>query len=214
MANEIKKCSVVSGAPNDCAEFLKKNICPDDFIIAADSGYKHLLKAGITPDVIVGDFDSSPKPELDCEIVTLPCEKAYCDTLECVMLAIDRGFNDITIYNAIGNRMDHTYANILILNYCKSRNCGCKIVDERNRLSLITKKTTFKKEYENFSLFAYLEDCKGVTIKGAYYTAGFYNLEKLDILQGDMMAVSNYVNAPQCEINLESGTLLLIESND
>ncbi|MGN0522989.1 MAG: thiamine diphosphokinase [Eubacterium sp.] len=214
MANEIRKCIVVSGAPNDCCDYLKKNIRDNDYIIAADSGYTRLITTGIIPNVIVGDFDSSNQPEIDCEIIKLPCEKAYCDTLECVMLAIERGFSDITILNAIGNRMDHTYANMLILNYCREKGAICRICDEHNRLSLITEKTEIYKDYNNFSLFAYLEDCKGVTIKGAHYTAGFYNLEKLDIKQGDMFAVSNFVDSDKCEVDLESGTLLLIESND
>jgi thiamine pyrophosphokinase len=71
-----------------------------------------------------------------------------------------------------------------------------------------------KKEYDNFSLFAYLEDCKGVRIKGAYYTAGFYDLDSLDINQGDQFAQSNFVSDDECEISLEKGTLLLVESND
>ena len=31
----------------------------DDLIIAADAGYLNVQKAGLRPDVIIGDFDSS-----------------------------------------------------------------------------------------------------------------------------------------------------------
>ena len=57
MADEIKKCTIVSGAPNDNIEFLKSHIDRASFIIAADSGYKKLLSAEIIPDAIVADFD-------------------------------------------------------------------------------------------------------------------------------------------------------------
>lgn len=214
MANEIKKCTIVSGAPNDNAQFLKENIDQNSFIVCADSGYVKLLDADIKPNLIIGDFDSSNKPELDCDIKTLPCEKAYTDTFECVMWAVENGYNYIEVFNAIGSRVDHTYANILCLDYCKKQNVKCYIINEKNRISLISEKTIIKPEYNNFSLFAFLEDCKGVTINGAYYTAGFYNQHKLDISMNSQFAVSNYVNSEICEIDLESGTLLLIESND
>lgn len=214
MAEKMSNCYIVSGAPNDCSEFLKNKINNEDFVIAADSGYKHLLKAGIIPNVIVGDFDSSPRPDIDCKIVSLPCEKAYCDTYECVDYAINNGFNNITILNAIGSRFDHTYANVLLLNYCKNKKVNCCICNEKNRLSLITDRCVINKDYDNFSLFAFMENAQGVAINGAYYTAGFYDKDKLDFDLGDMFGVSNYVVDEFCEITIDKGTLLLIESND
>jgi thiamine pyrophosphokinase len=214
MGIEVKKCTIVSGAPNDNIEFLQKNIDKSTFVIGADSGYQKLIKAGIIPNLIMGDFDSSPYPDVETEIISLPKEKDFTDTFYCVREAVKRGFNSIDIYFAIGNRFDHTYSNVLCLNYCKENNVKCRIIDEHNRLSLISGHYSFRKEYDNFSLFAYLEDCIGVSIKGAYYTAGFFNLDKLDIKQSDQFAQSNFVSDDVCEITVDSGTLLLVESND
>lgn len=214
MAEQIRKCIIVSGAPNDNYEFLKKHIDKSSYIIAADSGYKKLLGIGINPDVIVADFDSSDKPDTDCEIVTFPIEKSYTDTFNCVILAKERGYNDITIFFAIGNRFDHSYSNVLCLDYCKKNNINCSIVDDKNRISLITEKAVIKKEYDFFSLFAFMDECKGVKIRGAHYNEGFFGLESLDIKPYDQFAQSNYIENDECEITLESGTLLLIESND
>lgn len=214
MANEMKKCIIVSGAPDSDIDFIKKSISDDSFLIAADSGYTKLKKIGVKPDLIIGDFDSSEKPEIDCEIITLPCAKAYTDTFECVQYAVVHGFNHILILNAIGSRIDHTYSNILCLDYCRKQGVYCEIKNKNNRISLICDKRIIKKEYDNFSLFAFLEDCKCVKIKGAGYTAGFYGKESLDISQGDQFGQSNYVSDDECEISLEKGTLLLIESND
>lgn len=208
------KCIIISGAPNQNIDFLSKNIDKNNYIICADSGYKTCLKIDIIPNLIIGDFDSSNKPDLDTEIISLNKEKAYTDTFHCVIEAINRGYKDIDIYCAIGNRLDHTYSNILCLDYCKKHNVKCRIINENNRLSLIKDKGIINKDYDNFSLFAFLENCKGVKTKGAYYTAGFYDKESLDINLEDQFAQSNFVSDDYAEISLESGTLLLIESND
>lgn len=212
MANEIKRCIIVSGAPNPNADFINSHIDDESYVVCADSGYKALKNR--IPDVIIGDFDSSDKPDIDCEIIELQVEKAYTDTFECVMLAVERGYNYIEIYNAIGSRLDHTYANILCLDYCMKHNVKCFIINESNRLSLINKKTVIKKEYDNLSLFAHNEECRGVTIKGAYYTPSFYDKKELDISLDSQFATSNYIVDDECEIDLKSGILLVIESND
>ena len=71
MGTQIKKCTIISGAPDDDIDFLKENIDVQSFIICADSGYKNCLKAGFTPNLIIGDFDSSEKPDINCEIISL-----------------------------------------------------------------------------------------------------------------------------------------------
>lgn len=209
MGKEIKKCTIISGAPDYSIEFLKNKLDKNSYIIAADSGYKKLADTGITPDLIIGDFDSSPKPELNCEILTLPCEKDDTDTFYCVKKAIELGYNEIVIMFAIGNRFDHTYSNVLCLDYCSKFGVNCTIIDSRNRLSLIEREKTFFKEYNYFSLFAYLEDCKGVTINGSHY-----DVTDIDILRHNQFAQSNQIKENYCTVNVKEGKLLLVESND
>ena len=213
MADKIK-CSIVSGAPNDCAEFLKSNIDKDSFIIAADSGYLHLIKAEIKPDLIIADFDSCEKPEIDCEILTYPWEKSYTDTFNCVRYAVEKGFNDISIYNAIGSRFDHTYANVLCLDYCRKNGVKCRIVDEHNRLTLIRGEYTFEKDYDYFSLIAFLGDCKGVKIEGAHFSPEWYGNDEMDIYESEQTAFCNFIENEKCTISVKEGTLLLAESRD
>lgn len=213
MAKQVK-CSIVSGAPHDCSAFLQQHIDRDSFIIAADAGYVPLLQAGITPDVIVGDFDSAPVPQTDCRVITFPKEKDYTDTFNCVRYAVKEGYREIFLYNALGSRFDHSYGNVLCLDYCRRHGVFCQLIDAHNRLTLIEKTYAFSKEYDYFSLFAFLEDCKGVRIDGARYTAGWYGKDSLDIKTGEQPALCNEVTAEACIITVEQGTLLLAESND
>ena len=48
-------CIVGAGDINENKLFIPENA----FVIAADAGLQHLKNAGIVPDLIVGDFDSS-----------------------------------------------------------------------------------------------------------------------------------------------------------
>lgn len=214
MGKQINKCTIISGSPECDIGFILEKFDKKSFVICADSGYLLCEKLGITPDLIVGDFDSSNLPDIKTQIVKLNCEKAYTDTFHCVMEADRLGFNHIEIYNAIGTRLDHTYSNILCLNYCKQKNIECSLINRNNRISLITKDKIIYKDYNNFSLFAFLEKCIGVKIKGAYYTAGFYDKNTLDFELDSQFGVSNYVCDDFAEVSLEQGCLMLIESND
>lgn len=114
MGKEIKKCLIITGAPEDDIDYYKHYI-DGRFIIGADSGYQKCVKLNIKPNLIIGDFDSSKKPDTDIETIVLPVRKDDTDTLSAVKEAIKRGYNDIIILGGIGNRFDHTYNNVLVL---------------------------------------------------------------------------------------------------
>ncbi len=213
MAEKID-CIIVSGAPNDDIDFIKNHIVEGAYIIAADSGYKKLEKIGIKPDVIVADFDSSDKPEYEVECDISPIEKDSTDTFNAVKLAVKSGYNNILILGALGGRLDHTYSNLLCLDYAKKHGVKCVLQNRNNRISLITDEAHITKEYKWFSLFAFLEPCKGIKIKGAHYTAGFYDAEELDFDLGDQLGQSNFAESDDCTVSLREGTLLLIEADD
>lgn len=214
MGKQVDKCTIISGSPERDIDFINSNIDRDSYIICADSGYLCCRELNIIPDMIIGDFDSSSYPEIDTDIVKLNNEKAYTDTFHCVIEAVNKNFKYIEIFNAIGNRVDHTYSNILCLNYCKNNNVECSILNRNNMLSLITSQKKIYKDYDNFSLFAYGEKCSGVKIEGAYYTAGFYDKDLLDFELDSQFGVSNFVCDDYAVVSVKKGCLLLIESND
>ena len=93
-------------------------IYSDEKVICADGGLRYAQSIGVTPDILVGDFDSYkgavPRgPELH---VSRP-EKDDTDTMLAVKIAIDRGAEKIVLYGALGARFDHTMANIQTLVY-------------------------------------------------------------------------------------------------
>ena len=54
----MSRCVIICASPYNQPEFIKNSISPNDYIICADGGFDTALKAGITPHLIIGDFDS------------------------------------------------------------------------------------------------------------------------------------------------------------
>ncbi len=208
MANKVK-CVIISGAPeNDLSYYFK--YLTDSYIICADSGYLKCQSLNITPNLIVGDFDSAPAPVIDCEIITLNRRKDDTDTFHCIKLAAERGYNDIIILGGIGDRFDHTYSNLLSLVYCYDRNIKCALVNAKNYIIVESGEITLaKSEYKYFSLFALFEKCEGLSIKGAEY-----ELDNVELEPFSQLTQSNaFKNETVC-ITIKKGKIILILSND
>jgi len=212
----IKTLIVSGGIVED--DILNKFKDGFDYIIASDRGLEELDKYNIIPNYIVGDFDSIDKKILDkyindehVIIKKLNPEKDYTDTHMALKLAIELKSTEITIIGAIGTRLDHTIANIHILKETLEKNIECKIIDKRNEIQLINKKTTLKMNdnYKNISLIPLTTKVSGVTLKGFKYS-----LEKSTLEIGHSIGVSNEQIEKYAEIDLEKGILILIKSKD
>ena len=88
----------------------------NDMIICADSGYAHAKKMHITPDVVLGDFDSYKKDDVICDdIKVYPMKKDFTDSEIAADYAIKNGADEILFLASTGGRLDHTLANIYLL---------------------------------------------------------------------------------------------------
>ena len=129
-----RRCVIVGAAKIENSELLKKNIFYDDFVIGADAGYKALTNLGITPDLIVGDFDSCDTPEFDVEVIALNPIKDCTDMEFAVERAVEKGFSDILILGATGGRLDHTFANFALLGDFKQKGINITILDDYHKI--------------------------------------------------------------------------------
>ena len=117
------KYLIVCGGKTD-KEFGLNEIKTDgiDAIIAADSWWDFLYENGVTPDIIVGDFDSATTKSLEyferkgqTEIHRLNPIKDDTDTEYAIRLAIREGARSIVLLGATGSRIDHVLGNISLL---------------------------------------------------------------------------------------------------
>lgn len=189
-----------------------------DYIIASDKGLEILDKYNITPNYIIGDFDSIDKNILskyinNKEIVIrkLNPEKNYTDTHMAIKLAIELNSTDVTILGAIGTRIDHTIANVHILKEPLEKGICCRIIDNRNEIQLINKKTVLEmdKGYKYISLIPLTTKVEEITLRGFKYPLSNATLEV-----GHSIGVSNEQCDKIAEIDLKSGILIMIKSKD
>lgn len=96
----------------------------DAYIIAADGGLDHTRALGITPDVVVGDFDSleGKRPSLESDAsgagmrtVVLPPLKDDPDMLSALKIGWASGCREFRIWGGLGGRVDHTLSNIQLM---------------------------------------------------------------------------------------------------
>lgn len=208
----MSRCVIISSSPKIEISFLRDEVLSDDFIICADGGYKHAEKAGLVPNIIIGDFDSAEVPSnTNATILKLPIKKDDTDTFSCVKEALSRGFDEIIIFGGTGGRMDHTYANISVLSYIRSHNARGTLIDESNSLMIISDEEMLieNKCGERFSIFAFgCESCV-VTLSGFEY-----ELEKGRLFAEIPLGISNVITADTAQVKIDEGSAVIIFSKE
>jgi thiamine pyrophosphokinase len=90
-------------------------------LYAADGGAHWLNERGLHPDVLVGDMDSVSRKLVErlegggCRIVRYPTDKDETDTELALRVAVEDGHSGLTLLGAIGDRLDHSLANVAVL---------------------------------------------------------------------------------------------------
>lgn len=185
---------------------------PGDFIICADAGYLLARQEGITPDAVLGDFDSMERSQVTCpDIIHVPVEKDDTDTLLCLKYGMELGYREFLMIGGIGGRLDHTMANIQTLLYAHNRGIDIEMADAGNTARILSPGTYHLKEKEGYqlSLFALTQTCTGI-----YYTGLKYPLNNATLTNDFPLGVSNSFVSSEAEITFATGTALLILSKD
>ena len=164
------RCVIVGGAPiADYAE-IRPALGGDDYMIYCDSGLAHCASLGRAPDLIVGDFDSHPRPETDAETIVLPRVKDDTDTVFAVKEALRRGYDDFLLLGVVGRRLDHTWGNVSILLHLDTLGKTAEIWDDYSELSVVScGPALIPDRYPFFSLLNVSGLAEDVTIENAKY---------------------------------------------
>lgn len=174
-----------------------------DYVIAADGGVKHARRFGITPDCVLGDFDSLGYTPEGAEV--FPVEKDDTDAMLAVRRGLALGFREFHIYGALdGPRLDHTIAALQTLQYltdagAKGALIGLKDIAVAVRNGSITLPETAR---GIVSVFCLGSPAQGVTLENLHYP-----LKDAELTAGFPLGVSNHFTGKSACIGVKKGSL-------
>lgn len=184
-----------------------------DLCIAADGGYQNALTLGHPVHIAVGDFDSFPRQKIaeGIELIELPAEKDLTDSQVCIETAIARGADEIILIGGLSGRLDHTLANLCILQDLQARRVQGYITDGNNRARFIKNSGAIimRSHFKYLSLIAVDETCKGVSVQGCKY-----ELKNQPVHRRLQFAVSNEITGNCAMVTVKKGGIYIIESRE
>ena len=184
-------------------------VTPDenDYIIAADGGYAELDFRGITPNLVVGDFDSLGELPNHPNIIQSPVEKDDTDMMTAVKAGISRGFVEFIIDGALGGRLDHTIANIQTLVYLLHNKAkGYLLGRDMSATAISNGSIAFTADaIGRVSVFSISGNAQGVTISGLKYP-----LDNGTLAYDYPLGVSNEFIGKTARISVKDGILLVM----
>jgi len=202
---------------------VKKIIKKEDYLIAVDGGVKHILKLGLTPHTVIGDFDSTPlslqkklikmRKGLINQTPTLikyPAKKNKTDFELAIDLCLKRKFQEIIIFGIFGDRIDHLVANIFLLAKIQTQNklIKIKVIEGNKEIFILNKEIIINGQIgDEISIIPINNKLEGITTEGLEYQL---NNELLSF--GSTRGVSNVMNKSSVKISIIKG-VALIEHN-
>ncbi|NLP30182.1 MAG: thiamine diphosphokinase [Clostridiales bacterium] len=185
-----------------------------EFVLCGDGGANYARKYNIRPDLILGDMDSitdenlSYFKERNVEILTVPREKDFTDTQLSLYHMQNMGIKDITIWGGIGNRLDHTLANLYsAVDYVKK---GIKITFESPSLTIhiIIDRLIIKGDVgDTISVLALSEYAKGVSLDGFKYP-----LKEVELEAFNPIGISNVLVNNEARVKVAEGVLAVFHN--
>lgn len=189
-----------------------RQISPEecDLLIAADGGYNAIAEMGLTPGVIMGDFDSIGELPEGGEIIKFPVRKDYTDMHLCYLEGKKRGAKVFYLYGGTGGREDHTFANYSLLLYIREQGDFGYLIDDESFSFILKEQSVILPPRcgESISVFAFGGDAV-VSIEGLEYEC-----EDLRISVSLPIGVSNSSKDCIGKIKVARGAALVMVRGD
>jgi thiamine pyrophosphokinase len=203
---------IFAGGDPSAAEHLA-DLPADALVVAADSGAVHAVAHGWPVHVLVGDLDSIP-PGLTTELSgggtvvhRHPPAKDQTDLALALDLACSSGAARVTVVGGHGGRLDHLWANLLLLG---ADRYAAVAVDARmgtTRVTIVRGSRSLSGEPgEVVSLLALGGAAEGVTTDGLLFPLSDATLEP-----GTSWGVSNEMTTGQATVTVRRGVLAAVQ---
>ena len=186
---------------------LSRRPAPGDTVIAADGGWHTCRENGITPTLLVADFDSLDAAPAFDHILRLPVEKDDSDMMLAIKAGLAHGQREFHLYGGMGGaRSDHTLANMQSLLYLTCHGARGWLYGDKERYTVIRNESiTFPAKRQGImSVFCMGADAEGVSITGAQYP-----LDGAALSAEFLLGVSNHFVGNPITVSVRKGSLLI-----
>jgi thiamine pyrophosphokinase len=205
---------IVAAGKADKGSGWERWVRDGDWIIGADGGAARALEWGLTPQVVIGDMDSLPgtnRADLTARgscFIEHPRAKDETDLELALGYAVQQGVEEIVVLGALGGRLDHTLANLLLLTLPPLKGVLVRIVDGDEEVLLARSGEMVTLQGNPGDLVSLLPiggDALGVTTNGLAWA-----------LRGDRLrfgfsrGVSNEMTGHEARVGVEQGALLVV----
>jgi thiamine pyrophosphokinase len=184
----------------------------DDLVIAVDGGTRHVWEVGVDPQCVIGDLDSLTPSEQErlrasgVQIIPFSTRKDETDLELALLQAACEGAESIVVLAALGGRLDHTIANLLLLALPELDGIDVRVVEGLQVAFLIRDGALVEGQPgDTVSLIPLGGDAVGVTTEGLEWSL---NDDTLHF--GPARGVSNALIAERASVRVRQGQLLCV----
>lgn len=201
----IKRAAIVANGSIESLPLIKCALKPYPFLVAVDGGLSYCDKMDLTPNLIVGDFDSTP-PHLLEKYRAIPMHRLERDKDEtdlevAVHLILNPSIEKLAIFGGMRKRTDHFLSNLHLLRSHPSR--LFMESETETIVSLQGKNQLSCQKGQTISLIPIEGKVKGVTTRGLRWSLSNATLDTF-------FSLSNVAEADAFYVEIEEGQLLCI----
>ncbi len=201
----------------DPPDVLRRVAARADLVVAADGGALHALRAGIVPDLVVGDMDSLGEAgalkvgERGATLERHPSRKDKMDAHLAILAAQKRGITDLDLVCATGGRPDAVFALPHLLLAAERLGVRTTAVAGWGEMFVVEdgSRAVGGKRGESVSVFPLAGAAEGVTLGGFEYP-----LEGARIEPGDTVGFHNELLAEGARVAVRRGALFVIHETE
>ncbi|UZJ77205.1 thiamine diphosphokinase [Fictibacillus sp. KU28468] len=212
------KIIILAGGPEERQPDLSLFAGEKAVWAGVDRGVFYLLKKGIIPGCVFGDFDSVNRSEREwMASFNLPSfeydsEKDKTDLELALDWALEQKPEQILLMGATGGRLDHELANIQLLLHGLEAGINIEIWDRQNKIALSAPGLHIIQQEPEFSYVSFLPfigPVTGLTLKGFKYP-----LQDQYLPMGSTLCISNELVNKSGTYSFSGGILMLVKSHD
>ena len=207
------RAAIFLNGSTESSDLLRRVAGCADLVVAADGGARYALKAGVVPDLVVGDMDSLGEDlalEVERRGAALerhPARKDKMDGQLAVLAARERGATAADLLCAGGGRLGALFAVPHILLAAERIGLRSTVVADRVRMFVVEAgyRTVEGEPRESISIFPLSGPAAGVTLEGMEYP-----LQNASLEPGDTLGFHNELIGREATVSVRKGAVLVV----